>query len=201
MSDLILDDFYGMQEINAYAAKNSLAPLLESDEELLWSSQPKQGLFLQAWEGEMVFNGLLWMGVSVPVLLLNCSFLLDGAWPPTIMLMVSPIFLLMFLLGWQTSIGQYLGQARKRKSSFYGLTSTALLVMDGELTERIPLEKVIDPQIQQKNKAFGHLQFKFPLHQLPGSQQRMAKGISLKWVPNVKRLEDLLHKAQQDSFS
>jgi hypothetical protein len=201
MRDLILDDFRGIPEINAHYAKNSLGPLLESGEALLWSSQPKQGLFWQAIDGEMVFNGLLWMSVSVPVLLYNLLFLLLGGWPSTLLLMLTPLFLLMFYLGWQTSIGQYLAQAKKRKSSFYGLTPTALLVMDGELMERIPLDKVIDPKTEEKSKGFGHLQFKFPLHQLPGSQQRMAKGISLKWVPNVVRLEGLLHQAQQGSTS
>lgn len=201
MRDLILDDFYGMQEINAHNARHNLAPLLESGEELLWSSQPRQGLFLQALEVEMVFNGLLWMSVPLGVFCLSILSFLAGKWPDPVIWMVSPVFLVLFFLGWQTSIGQYLGQARKRKSSFYGLTSTALLVMDGELTKRIPLDKVIDPKIEQKNKKFGHLKFKFPLHQLPGSKQVMAKGIRLKWVPNVARLEDLLHKAQQDSSS
>ena len=73
--------------------------------------------------------------------------------------------------------------------------------MDAQTTERIPLKKVITPQIQSKSKEFGHLQFKFPLHQVPGTQQTFAKGISLKWVPNVERLENLLHKAQQDHLS
>ena len=201
MNDLILDDFRGIPEINAHDAKNKLAPLLKSGEKLLWSSQPKQGLLLQAVDGEMVFNGLLWMSVPLGVFWLTIPHFLEGNWPNPVMWMLAPLFMVLFYLGWQTSIGQYLAEARKRKSSFYGLTPTALLVLDNELMERIPLNKVIAPKTEQKGKGFGHLQFKFPLHQLPGGQQRMAKGISLKWVPNVERLEHLLHKAQQDSNS
>ncbi|MGH1334548.1 MAG: hypothetical protein ACRBFS_00360 [Aureispira sp.] len=200
MSDLILDDFYEMQEINAQSAKINLAPLLEKEEELLWSSQPKQGLFWQAWEPPMIFNGLLWMSAPLTILFYTMPFFLAGNWPTPTMLMVMPVLLLVFVLGWYTSIGQYLTQAKQRKTSFYGLTSTALLVMDAQTTERIPLKKVLTPQIQPKSKKFGHLQFKFPMHQVPGTQQTFAKGINLRWIPNVERLEDLLHKAQQENL-
>lgn len=198
MSDLILDDFYGLEEINASLAQVTLHTLLEEEEELLWSSQPRQGLFRQAWDLQMIFNGVLWMSMPLYMFVLTIPYFMAGNAPNFVMWLVFPVLLLIFFLGWQTSIGQYLSQAKQRQKSFYGLTATALLIIDQETSTRIPLKKVIQPNIERKNEHYGHLQFKFPLHQLPGTNQTFTKGISLKWMPNIERLEDILHKAQQD---
>lgn len=201
MNNLILDDFYGMREINASFARANLAPLLEKGEELLWSTQPKQGLFIQAWEGRMIFKGIVWMGFPLVLLILNIPYFFSEKKIPMGAIMVTPILLLIFFLGFHTSIGQYLVQAKKRKKTFYGLTETALLVMRPGLTKRIPLKKIIQPKMELKNNKMGHLEFKFPLHQLPGTKQTFTKGISLKWLPNVLQLHQLLQKVQQENLS
>ncbi len=200
MSQLILDDFEAVREINPVSTQTALSPLLEQGEALLWASQPKQGIFRQMWSGEMLLMGFVLMLLPISVLWSWLSLILMGGSVSLDFWITVPLSLLFLGLGLYTAVGQYLMQAYQRKKTYIGVTATALLIQRPDLSQRIPLHQVLQARVELQKDDVGHLNFKYPLHQLPGTQQTFSKGITLEWVPGAERLLSILAEAQKEQI-
>lgn len=178
-----LDDLYQLDNQQDQLAYNELLPLLPKEEELLWSTQPVQGLLWEAGDGMFGCFGLFLLGLGIPFFIL----LWDSPAPWWIFLILIPFL----MLGFYLFLGHFFYNKWERAHSFYGLTPTTLWIKKGKKISSLPLHTA------------GHWQ-KYPLKNRQTWVWRAGKAtysnilVVLGDLPDNAALEQQLLALQQE---
>ena len=96
---------------------------LEEDESLLWSAQPRQGIFLRASDKGLIPFSLLWGGFAL-------------FWEYEVISTGAPFLFALFgipfvVAGLYLMVGRFYYDARLRERTFYGITDRRVIILSG----------------------------------------------------------------------
>lgn len=104
---------------------------LDEDEQLLWSGQPRQGVFLQPQDAVLIPTSFLWGGFA---------FYWEYEVVTTHQFWVLQLWGIPFvLLGLYLVVGRFFADAYMRSKTFYGLTNKRAIIVRGSNTQSVPL--------------------------------------------------------------
>ncbi len=123
---------------------------LEEDESLLWSAQPRQGIFLRASDKGLIPFSLLWGGFALfweyEAISNNAPFLFV-------------LFGLPFVIaGLYLMVGRFYYDARLREKTFYGITNRRVIILSGirkKQSKSIAFEDIADMSMVENPDGSG----------------------------------------------
>lgn len=136
---------------------------LDSDEQLIWSGQPRRGLVLSSSDFVMMPFGLFWTAFSFFVL--HDGF---SKHAPLAYLLFAGFFV---LIGIYLLIGRLFVDARRRSRTFYGVTTRRVIIcsrMFGQRVRSFPLRKLRDLSLDERSDGTGTITFGVPNITVPG---------------------------------
>ena len=114
---------------------------LDSDEECLWSGQPKQGMVLRAQDTIMIPFSLVWTGFAIfwEVMALK---ILPGSGAekgPGAVVIIFPLLwgLPFVLVGLYWTFGRFIVDSMRRKNTYYGVTNERIIIVSGIRSRKI----------------------------------------------------------------
>ena len=123
-------------------ANSIIGPLLEPDEEILWSGQPKIGQHLA--KGDWFLESF-----SAAIFLLGISWATTGGgWGWSIS-----------VLGFYLVLGRFAVKAWRKRSTYYAVTSTRLVSLVGSKGRVQPFHEVPVMQVSARNSGNGTIRF------------------------------------------
>jgi hypothetical protein len=147
-------------------AKHEIAGELDSDERLLWSGMPRQGIVLRGSDVFLVPFSLLWGGFA---LFWEAMAIYIVATAPDPAVWAFPLFGLPFVaVGLYLLLGRFLVDARARAKTYYGVTSKRIMVVAGMFSRRVSsldLRTLTDVSLTERSNRTGTITFG-PLHPL-----------------------------------
>jgi len=170
---------------------------LGSDEHLLWSGQPKDGVRLRPADLFMVPFSLMWGGFAI---FWEWSVVTGGA-PFFFMLWGVPFV----LMGLYLIVGRFFWDAYRRSQTFYGLTNQRVMIVTkgvGAKVKSLQLRTLTDVTLTGSQDGSGSIQFGagqtgpaswFAGSGWPGMQ---AVAPAFEMVENAKAIYDLVRQAQ-----
>jgi Bacterial PH domain len=180
------------------ASQQEISRVLDSDESLLWSGAPRQGLLLRAGDVFMIPFSLLWGGFAI-------------FWEATVLRSNAPVFFVLFgipfvLIGLYMIVGRFFVDARMRVRTFYGLTNRRAIIVSGlfsRTTNSMPLRTLADLSLQERQDGSGTIMFGRPQPysysgssvRWPGMSQYSAPAFEM--ISDARRVYDQLLEAQR----
>ena len=180
------------------APQQEISRVLDSDESLLWSGAPRQGLLLRAGDIFMIPFTLLWGGFAI-------------FWEATVLQSNAPVFFALFgipfvLIGLYMIVGRFFVDARIRAKTFYGLTSRRAIIVSGlfsRTTNSLPLRTLTDVSLQERQDRSGTIMFGRPQPysywssgmRWPGMSQYSTPAFEM--IADAKRVHDQVLEAQR----
>ncbi len=195
MNDLILDDFYGLKEIQPSIAKERLQYLLQGDDELLWASRPEQGLVREDlhWSAMVTGSIMFFYGLYSLVTLVQKTWVdVSNPMPVNTTFMVS-IFVGLIFWGYYMAIGAQLSKRWYRSRSYIGVSTKSFLFQNPETTLAIPLKDLQQIELEKKGEHRGHLHLTYLL-KLPRSTKEY--NMTLEWVPDAPQIHTLIQRTR-----
>jgi hypothetical protein len=172
---------------------------IDTDERILWSGLPKQGLILRPSDAFVIPFSLLWGGFTI---LWETMAVTSGA-PISFMLWGIPFV----LVGLYLIVGRFFVDAKQREKTYYALTNERVIILSGLFRRDIRslnLKNLSDINLSVKNDASGTIMFG-PSHPMawwysglawPGMGRNTTPAFEM--INNAKRVYDLLRKAQRE---
>lgn len=172
---------------------------LANDENLLWSSQPKQGIVFRGSDFFMIPFSIMWGGFAI-------------AWETTAIIGGAPFFFWVFgipfvLLGIYFIFGRFKVDELLRKKTYYGITNKRIIIASGLFSRSI---KSLDPKIltdlslTEKAGGIGTICFgqKNPFFwfdgmPIPGMEQYTVPKFDL--IENARDVYGLIQKVKSGS--
>lgn len=173
---------------------------LSTDEQVLWSGQPRQGLTLRASDAFGIPFGLFFAAFSV--------FWLHGAAKSG-----APLPFVLFgvpfvLVGIYLVVGRFFVESRQRATTFYALTPQRVIICSGLFTRTVKslqLKTIQDLSLSEKSDGTGTITFggQHPMVNMfggmpgwPGMDQYLGPRFEL--IPNARAVYETARKAQAD---
>jgi len=135
-------------------AELELAPHLDGGESLLWSGRPRQGLVLRPSDAFVIPFSLMWGGFAV-------------FWEASVLERDAPLFFVLWgipfvLVGLYMIGGRFFADARLRGRTFYGLTSSRVIIVSGLFSRRVKslsLRTLSDVTLSERADRSGTISF------------------------------------------
>jgi len=171
---------------------------LSSNERLLWSGQPRQGIMLQATDLFMIPFSLMWGGFAL-------------FWEYTVITSNAPLLFWIWgipfvLIGLYMIIGRFFLEAQLRAKTFYAVTDERILIVSGIFNSSIKSLKLSNlgelSFTERKNGEgsilFGHNPFANLLGGFSGLPGMMnSKLTQFQSIPDAKQIFDLIHQTKR----
>jgi hypothetical protein len=180
------------------APQQEISRVLDSDESLLWSGAPRQGLMLRPGDIFMIPFSLLWGGFAI-------------FWEASVLRSNAPVFFALFgvpfvLVGLYMIVGRFFVDARIRAKTSYGITNRRAIIVSGlfsRTTTSLPLRTLTDVSLQERPDHSGTIMFGRPLPysywssgmRWPGMSQYSTPAFEM--IRDAKSVHDQLLKAQR----
>ncbi len=177
---------------------NPITPLLDSDEHLLWSGQPKRGLRLQAQDVFVIPFSLMWCGFAI-------------FWESSVLQTKAPFFFKLWgipfvLAGLYMVFGRFFVDAWMRGRTHYGVTSERVIIVSGLFTQQIKslqLRTLSDVSLIERKGGCGTITLgpSIAMHAMamsgswPGGRQYSPPSLTL--IEGAKEVYDIIRKAQK----
>ena len=124
---------------------------LDDGEQLVWSGQPRQGVFLQPTDAVFIPVSLLWGGFA---------FYWEYMVVSTHQFWVLQLWGIPFvLIGLYLVVGRFFADAYMRSRTYYGLTDKRVIIMRGAAVQSIALSDLKDVVLAQTSGRSGTLVF------------------------------------------
>ena len=172
---------------------------LSAREQILWSSQPIQGLMLRSSDVFMIPFSLLWGGFAI-------------FWESMVVYVGAPFFFMLWgipfiLFGLYMIVGRFFVDAKQREKTYYALTSERVIILSGLFRKNIrslSLKTLSEINISVKSNGSGTITFgaSHPMawwHSgfvWPGMGRYTAPAFEM--IDNAKQVYELLWKAQRE---
>ncbi|GAV20043.1 hypothetical protein MMIC_P1004 [Mariprofundus micogutta] len=133
-----------------YDHKAVVSAELDASETLLWSAQPRQGMFLRPSDSMMIPFSMLWGGFAI-----YWEFqVITGDAPLFFMLLGLPfVFIGLYLI-----IGRFFYDAKMREKTFYGITDKRVIILNGIRTKAVrsvAIEEITDMHVYEGPNGSG----------------------------------------------
>lgn len=121
---------------------------LNPGERLLWTGQPRRGIFLRSGDVFLIPFSLVWGGFAI-------------FWEVSVLVSGAPIFMALFgipfvLIGLYMMVGRLLVDAYRRRSVYYAVTDQRILIYSGvSVRELKTLDLAVLPGVQLTEKRNG----------------------------------------------
>ncbi len=127
---------------------------LTAGEQLLWSGEPQQGVFLRGCDAFLIPFSLMWGGFAI-------------FWEFSAVTTNAPIEFKIWgipfvLVGLYMIIGRFWADARLRANTAYGVTSERIIIISGlfyKQTKSLSLDTLTDVSLTEKSGAVGTITF------------------------------------------
>jgi len=161
---------------------------LSAREQILWSSQPIQGLMLRSSDVFMIPFSLLWGGFAI-------------FWESMVVYVGAPFFFMLWgipfiLFGLYMIVGRFFVDAKQREKTYYALTSERVIILSGLFRNNIRsmrLKNLSDINISVKSNGSGTITF--------GASHQVDRWYSWFASPGVGRYTppefEMIDKAKQ----
>ena len=176
----------------SYEDRSIIDKELKSDESLLWSGKPRQGIQLHSSDAFLIPFSLLWGGFAF-------------FWEYSVWKSGGPSFFLLFgipfvLVGIYFIIGRFFYDATVRKNTFYGVTSERVIIVSGYFQRKvrsINVKSLDEISISEKRDHSGTI----TLGQTPPFYAWMQTGWpgmgkqavpQLEMIPNARSVYNLI---------
>jgi hypothetical protein len=178
--------------------KRVLDSQLASGEVLLWSGQPRQGLFLKSTDALAIPFSLMWGGFAI--------FWNFGVWSSG-----APVFFRLWgipflVIGLYMIVGRFFVDARQRSKTFYGVTNERIIIVSGVFSTSIKslsLRTLTDVSVIESRDLSGTITFG------PASQATWWSGLPFQTgrngpvypvfdsITGAKRVYEIIENAQR----
>jgi hypothetical protein len=178
------------------APEARLAGLLGPAEHLLWSGQPKQGLFLRPADAAVVPFSIMWGGFAL-------------FWEWEVMHTSAPFFFRLWgvpfvLAGLYFMVGRFFTDARVRANTLYGLTNQRIIILAGlfaSTTKSLSLNTLSELSITERADRSGTITFgpTAPWWASAGfdwSGANRAAAPAFEFIPEVRSVHEQIRAAQ-----
>jgi hypothetical protein len=174
---------------------------LSAGERLLWSGQPKQGVFLRGSDTFLIPFSLMWGGFAF-------------YWEFSVIKSNAPLFFMLWgipfvLAGLYLIAGRFFFEAKQRSRTFYAVTNERILIVSGifnQTTKSLGLRTLSDISIVEGKNADGTISFggSSPFSSLlsgfsgwPGMGQHI--GPSFEMIGSARAVYETIRTAQKDA--
>ena len=173
---------------------------LSPNERLLWSGQPRQGLFLRAADAYLIPFSVLWGGFAI-------------FWESSVILGGAPFFFMLWgvpfvLVGLYMIIGRFFVDAKQRSKSYYGVTNERVIIVSGLFSRKVKslnLRTLTDVSLDEKSDGSGTITFGAtnPMSwwsggmSFPGWGQQSTPSFEL--ILEAKQVYEIIRDAQRQS--
>lgn len=164
--------------------EQALRPELAAGERLLWSGQPRQGVFLRGADAFMIPFSLLWGGFAI-------------FWEYSVVVQDSPFFMKLWgipfvVMGLYLIVGRFPADAKLRERTYYGLTDRRALIVSGLFSRSVrsvELRTVQEVNLREGGDRTGTVTFGA---QAPGNWSGMASwpGMATRMAPAFDSIPD-----------
>jgi len=188
-------------------ADSELRHELAPEEKLIWSGQPRQGIFLRGSDAFLIPFSLMWGGFAIFWEVMAAGALLaTEERPPMGIGIIFPLFGLPFVLvGLYLILGRFFVDARQRAKTFYGLTNERAVIVSGLLGRKVKslnLRTLTDISLSEKAGGRGTISFgpAHPLASWLGGSSWPGGGMyappSFQEIQDAKKVYDMIREAQ-----
>jgi Bacterial PH domain len=131
-----------------------ISSLIGRDERLLWSAQPRQGIFLRSTDAYLIPFSLLWGGFAL-------------FWEGSVVNSNAPVFFRLWgipfvLVGLYLIVGRFFADARLRSRTYYGLTTERIVIVSGlfsRTTKSLQLRTLSEVSLAESRGGVGTITF------------------------------------------
>ena len=131
-----------------------ISSLLGREARLLWSAQPRQGIFLRSTDAYLIPFSLLWGGFAF-------------FWEGSVVNSNAPVFFRLWgipfvLVGLYLIVGRFFADARLRSRTYYGLTTERIVIVSGlfsRTTKSLQLRTLSDVSLAESSGGVGTITF------------------------------------------
>jgi hypothetical protein len=175
-------------------AKQEIAGELDSDEQLLWTGMPRQGIVLRATDTFMIPFSLLWGGFAL-FWEAMAIFMVATVGEPTTF--IFPLFGIPFVIvGLYMIFGRFLVDARARAKTYYGVTTKRVIIVSGLISRKVSSldpRTLTDVALTERSDRSGTISFgpQHPFEWMYGGMQWPSMGRF--GLPSLEMIDDARH--------
>jgi len=162
-----------------------LQTYLDKNEKLLWTGQPKRGIFFKSSDIFVIPFSLIWCGFAIFWVFMTASF---GA----------PFFFTLFgvpfiLIGLYIVFGRFIFDAKQRANTFYGLTEDRIIIKSGinrKTIKSLNIKALTDIEYSEKSDGSGTISFGSK-NVFEAWNNSMSIGSGNKGIPSLEFIDDV----------
>jgi Bacterial PH domain len=177
--------------------KRFLDSQLSSGESLLWSGQPRQGIFFRAFDLYLIPFSLLWCGFAI-------------FWETGVLSTDAPFFMKLWgipfvLVGLYMVVGRFFVDAKQRAKMYYGVTNDRAIIVSGIFSKQVKslnLKTLTDISLTEKTDGSGTISFGLNdsnWQSFPFSKRNQPEVPSFDSIQNAKKVYEIIRNAQKST--
>lgn len=176
--------------------KRFLDSQIAPNERLLWSGQPRQGVFLRASDAYTIPFSLMWCGFAI-------------FWETSVIYSNAPFFFRLWgipfvLVGLYMVVGRFFVDAKQRGKTYYGVTNERIIIVSGIFNKQVKslnLPTLTDISLDEKSDASGNITFGLSnstsqWNNFPFSRRNQPEVPSFESIQNAKKVYEIIRNAQ-----
>jgi len=163
------------------------------DEKLLWAGRPTAGFVLTPVEAFMTIFGLAWTAVPLGMLLALASGEFEKGEEAPPLLIMGPFLGVFILIGLYMLVGRHVVAVRKRKRTFYGLTTERAIIKTSRETASFPLRNLQHISLTEKRDGRGTIMLAQP--NPAAAYMPAGHAPSFDVIPDAREVYQLIQQA------